>query len=255
MGARRRPVAAGDARAKRMLFGTAARTACAISSANRMRFSSEPPYWSVRWLETGDRNECSQIAVRVVQLDGVEADPHRALRRIHERLAHPRDVIHGRHPRHMPVRAERNGRWRDRLPRVLIGRQRAAALPRPLRRSLAAGMRDLDAELGGAGAAAVGDDARQRRLVVVGVEPQQPWVMRPRRSTCVASTMTRPAPELASMPRWARCQSVAVPSSALYWHIGDTTMRLVNSTLPSLMGVKRADMRFLAGAALMARRS
>ena len=77
----------------------------------------------------------------------------------------------------------------------------------------------------------------------------QPWVMRPRRSTCVASTMTRPAPELASMPRWARCQSVAVPSSALYWHIGDTTMRLVNSTLPSLMGVKRADMRFLAGAA------
>jgi hypothetical protein len=32
-------------------------------------------------------------------------------------------------------------------------------------------------------------------------------------------------------------------------------MRLVNSTLPSLMGVKRADMRFLAGAALMARRS
>src|SRR4051812_41327749 len=73
----------------------------------------------------------------------------------------------------------------------------------------------------------------------------QPWVMRPRRSTCVASTMTRPAPELASMPRWARCQSVAVPSSALYWHIGDTTMRLVNSALPSLMGVKRADMRFL----------
>src|SRR4029078_2544288 len=57
--------------------------------------------------------------------------------------------------------------------------------------------------------------------------------------------MTRPAPELASIPRWARCQSVAVPSSALYWHIGDTTMRLLNSTLPSLMGVNKLDMRFL----------
>ena len=38
---------------------------------------------------------------------------------------------------------------------------------------------------------------------------------------------------------------MAVPSSALYWHIGETTMRLVNSALPSLMGVNREDMRFL----------
>ena len=36
---------------------------------------------------------------------------------------------------------------------------------------LAAGMRDLDAELGGADAAAVRDHARHRRLVVVGIEP------------------------------------------------------------------------------------
>ena len=54
------------------------------------------------------------------------------------------------------------------------GPVRAAARrrpPRPLRGGLAAGVRDLDAELGGAGAAACVDDARQRRLVVVGVEP------------------------------------------------------------------------------------
>ena len=113
-----------------------------------------------------------QIAVRVVQLDGVEADPHRALRRIDERLAHPRDVVQ-RSPSAAHASSGRTGMRRrsDRLPRVLIGRQRAAALPRPLRGSLAAGMRDLDAELGGAGPPAVGDDARQRRLVVVGVEP------------------------------------------------------------------------------------
>src|SRR6266404_521343 len=64
----------------------------------------------------------------------------------------------------------------------------------------------------------------------------QPWVMRPCGSTWVASTMTRPAPEFASMPRWARCQSVAQPSTALYWHMGETTMRLSNSTPPSLIG-------------------
>src|SRR4029079_12063000 len=55
--------------------------------------------------------------------------------------------------------------------------------------------------------------------------------------------MTRPAPEFASMPRWPRCQSLALPSSALYWHIGETTMRLENSTLPSLMGANRLDMK------------
>src|ERR1700753_1942722 len=56
------------------------------------------------------------------------------------------------------------------------------------------------------------------------------------RSTWVASTTTRPAPELASMPRWVMCQSLAQPSLALYWHIGETTMRLSSSTPASLMG-------------------
>ena len=43
----------------------------------------------------------------------------------------------------------------------------------------------------------------------------QPWVMRPWRSTWVASTTTIAAPELDSMARWPRCQSVAEPSSVL----------------------------------------
>src|SRR5512141_658582 len=73
----------------------------------------------------------------------------------------------------------------------------------------------------------------------------QPWVMRPWRSTGVASTTTMPAPELASMARWPRCQSVAEPSSALYWHIGATWMRLATSTEPSVIGENRADMDFL----------
>src|SRR3979490_2017881 len=35
-----------------------------------------------------------------------------------------------------------------------------------------------------------------------------------------------------------RCQSFMQPSSAEYWHIGETTMRLGSVTPPSWMGVK-----------------
>src|SRR5262245_2306880 len=64
--------------------------------------------------------------------------------------------------------------------------------------------------------------------------------MRPWRSTWVASTTTRPAPELDSMPRWVMCQSLPTPSSALYWHIGETTTRLGSSRPGSLMGENNA---------------
>src|SRR5947208_1788637 len=66
--------------------------------------------------------------------------------------------------------------------------------------------------------------------------------MRPCRSTSVISATTRPAPELASMPRCVRCQSEATPSLALYWHMGDTTMRLASVRSASLIGEKSALM-------------
>ena len=40
--------------------GNAARTASNTSSGKRMRFSRLPPYSSVRWLASGDRNSCSR---------------------------------------------------------------------------------------------------------------------------------------------------------------------------------------------------
>ena len=40
--------------------GQAARTASNTSSGNRSRFSSEPPYSSVRLLATGERNDDSR---------------------------------------------------------------------------------------------------------------------------------------------------------------------------------------------------
>src|SRR5688572_1301906 len=69
--------------------------------------------------------------------------------------------------------------------------------------------------------------------------PLQACVMRPSRVTCVASSISRPAPPQASWPRCMRCQSFIEPSSAEYWHIGETTARLGSVTPPSSSGVNR----------------
>src|SRR5262249_44663156 len=66
--------------------------------------------------------------------------------------------------------------------------------------------------------------------------------MRPIRSTSVISATRRPAPELASIPRWVTCQSEATPSLALYWHIGETTIRLASSRSASRIGENNALM-------------
>src|SRR5580692_3740577 len=64
--------------------------------------------------------------------------------------------------------------------------------------------------------------------------------MRPRRSTWVASIPNIPAPEFDNMPRWVMCQSLATPSSALYWHIGATTTRFASSRPARRMGENKA---------------
>ena len=63
--------------------------------------------------------------------------------------------------------------------------------------------------------------------------------MRPRRSTAVASIVTMPAPDIARLIQCPMCQSVAEPSSAEYWHIGDTAMRLRKARPPISIGVNR----------------
>src|SRR5512145_2078344 len=62
--------------------------------------------------------------------------------------------------------------------------------------------------------------------------------MRPSRVTPVFSITNSPAPEQAKVPTCTVCQSVIEPSSAEYWHIGETTMRLGSVTPPSSMGAK-----------------
>src|SRR3546814_14829487 len=50
--------------------------------------------------------------------------------------------------------------------------------------------------------------------------------MRSRRPRSTRTDTLFPYRTLFRSPRWARCQSVALPFSALYSHIGETTMRL-----------------------------
>ncbi|CFO37406.1 Uncharacterised protein [Bordetella pertussis] len=66
--------------------------------------------------------------------------------------------------------------------------------------------------------------------------------MRPRGSTAVASTITRPAPDRASCIRCCICHSLAWPSRAEYWHMGDTTIRLGSSRAPICKAENNADM-------------
>src|SRR6266850_5893547 len=64
--------------------------------------------------------------------------------------------------------------------------------------------------------------------------------MRPSALTCVDSVITSaPAPR-ENWPRCIRCQSLAVPLSELYWHIGETTMRFFRARLRRVIGAKRA---------------
>ena len=64
--------------------------------------------------------------------------------------------------------------------------------------------------------------------------------MRPMAETAVASIVNMPAPDCSICPQWMPCQSEARPSTAEYWHIGDTTMRLARFSLRSANGEKRA---------------
>src|SRR5690606_12288054 len=53
---------------------------------------------------------------------------------------------------------------------------------------------------------------------------------------------TRPAPPIANWPRCPACQGCARPSTAEYWHIGETTTRLGRTRERSVSGANRGDM-------------
>src|SRR5882757_1044675 len=73
--------------------------------------------------------------------------------------------------------------------------------------------------------------------------PRHPGVMRPIASTWVASMQNIAAPESASVLIWVKCQSLASPFSAEYWHIGATMMRFGRLKPRSWIGENRLLMR------------
>ena len=70
--------------------------------------------------------------------------------------------------------------------------------------------------------------------------PMSFGLIRPSGATAVASTTTSPTPPAARLPRWTRCQSLASPSSELYWHMGDMTTRLRSVTPRIESGLSRS---------------
>src|SRR6185437_16364047 len=72
--------------------------------------------------------------------------------------------------------------------------------------------------------------------------PRHPGVMRPIASTAVASMQNIAAPDSASMLICVKCQSLASPLTAEYWHIGATMMRLASLRPRNCIGENRALM-------------
>src|SRR4030081_1143343 len=72
--------------------------------------------------------------------------------------------------------------------------------------------------------------------------PRQPGVMRPIASTWVASMQNIAAPDSASVLMCVKCQSLASPLTAEYWHIGATMMRLGSVRPRRAIGENRALM-------------
>ncbi len=114
-----------------------------------------------------------QVAVGGVQLDQLEAQARRAPGGLHEGIAHRLHALRVECLGSRPAGIERQRRRGDGGQRIMARLERVATLfPGPVRRALAARVCELDAETGVAVAAKEIDHAHQRRLVLVGVQPQ-----------------------------------------------------------------------------------
>jgi hypothetical protein len=89
-----------------------------------------------------------QIAVRAVELDGIDTEPRGTLGRRSEGFTHPREALSVEGDRRVLAVLVRDRRRRDRLPAVcMIGCDLHPVFPRYLRRGLATGVRQLNGNL------------------------------------------------------------------------------------------------------------
>jgi hypothetical protein len=176
--------------------------------------------------------------MRHVQLDEIESRCHGPPRRGSERVGQGANLRSRQFLGKRPIRVERQLRRRDRRPRIFVRAERLPALPRAVCRAFAAGVRELNTEQGALGPTER-IAARMRATAVrcaSDQSPRQPWVIRPRGSTAVASSITTPAPDMASVMAFCRCHSVGSPSIAEYWHIGEIAIRFGATSGPISMG-------------------
>ena len=163
------PIAARDARAERDSLGNglAHRTGDEEREGQASLAVAAPAVLAP--VRDGRLEAVQQVAVRHVQLDGLEAEPHGPPDRIHEGAPHALDAVLVERGRNGPALVERERRRRDRLPGVLVGGEGGSSLPRPARRGLAAGMSDLDAEAGAGQGDRPGGGKHARHGALVGV--------------------------------------------------------------------------------------
>src|SRR5262245_39299861 len=115
-----------------------------------------------------------QVAVRAVDLDEIEPGTLGPPPGRHEVLDELCDVIFRKRRRHVPACVEGDGGWPDCLPRILVGFERSAALPRQAVRRLASGMRKLNAEAGAGwrNTSCRGERALCSCFIVIGIKPE-----------------------------------------------------------------------------------
>ena len=111
--------------------------------------------------------------MRGVDLDRVQTQPHRASRGRDELVAHPRQLRRVEGVRRLLAVGMRHRRRRHRLPPGWrIRSDLLPALPRHLARRLAAGVRELDPDLGRRVTAHRRQHAPQAGLVLVGIQAE-----------------------------------------------------------------------------------
>ena len=166
-----------------------------------------------------------QIAVGGVDFDHIVLSIRSALGRA-KRLRDRSDLLDRQRYRYRVSLGERLVRRRHRLPVAIcrrhLRRLSLAHLPGTPHARLAAGVCQLDT---GSGALFVQEaiDPLQRRDLL----------------RLPDAKILRTDPATARLPRWTKCQSFAKPSSQLYWHIGETAIRLRSVTSRKVSGEKR----------------
>ena len=146
-----------------------------------------------------------------------------------------RGHVHPRRPRprgRVQTGAVAAGCHRGELPGAVLGTQGCPVVLRVVCRGPPPGVAELDRRHRPGRAHQVGHPPVRGQLLV-GPQPGAAVSLASRSSTADSSTKTMPAPPIANLARWVRCQSVRQPSTALYWHIGEATIRLRAVTPPT----------------------